>query len=65
MLFSSNAITINTMMREARSVGAAKILCMWQESSVKLSPFVGEAVWLGNTNMKYFIQLLVLDQFPG
>ena len=39
MLVNGNAITINTTMREARSVDAAKILCMGQESSVNLIPF--------------------------
>ena len=39
MLVNGNAITINPTMREARSVGAAKILCMQQESSVNLTLF--------------------------
>ena len=43
MLVNGNAITINTTMQEARSVGAAKILCMWQESSVNLTPFGGDS----------------------
>ena len=49
MLVNGNAITINTTMREARSVGAAKILCMRQESSVNLTPFGGE----GSTAWQY------------
>ena len=53
MLVNGNAITINTTMREARSVNAAKILCMRQESSVNLTPF-GGTVRLGNTNIQIF-----------
>ena len=46
MLVNDNAITINITMREARSVGAAKILCLRQESSVNLTPFGGgSAAW--------------------
>ena len=41
MLVNGNAITINTTMLEARSVGAAKILCMQQGSSINLTPFRG------------------------
>ena len=54
MLVNGNAITINTTMQEARSVGAAKILCMWQDSSINLTPFGGGAVQLGNTNIEIF-----------
>ena len=39
MLVNGNAIAINTTMQEARSVRAAKILCMRQESSFNLTPF--------------------------
>ena len=53
MLVNGNAITINTTMQEARSVGAAKLLCKRQESSVNLTPF-GGAVRLGNTNIQIF-----------
>ena len=42
MLVNGNAITINTTMGEARFVGAAKMLCMRQESSVNLTPFGGK-----------------------
>ena len=56
MLVNGNAITINTTMREARSVGAAKILGMWQESSVNLTPFGREGQYgLAIPIFKYFI----------
>ena len=64
MLVNGNAKTINTTMREARSVGAAKILCMRQESSVNLTPFGGERQYgLAILIFIYFIQLPVPDQF--
>ena len=66
MLVNGNAIAINTTMREARSVGAAKILCMWKEPSVNLTPFRGGGkCGLAIAMFKYFIQLPVPDQFPG
>ena len=67
MLVNNNETTINTTMREARSVGAEKILCMPQESSVNLTPFRGggEQYGLAILIFKYFIQLPVPDQFPG
>ena len=59
---NGNAITINTMMREARSVGAAKILCMRQESSVNLSPFGGGG---GSTAWQYQYQIFHLATGTG
>ena len=48
MLVNGKAITINTTMREASSVGATKILCMRQESSVNVISL------LGNINIQIF-----------
>ena len=66
MLVNGNAIIINTTMRESRSVGAAKILCMQQGSSINLTPFKGRGQYrLAIPVFKYFIQLPAPDQFLG
>ena len=55
MLVNGNAIIINTTMQKARSVGAAKILFMRQESCVNLTPIGGGgAVRRRNTNIQIF-----------
>ena len=65
MLVNGYAKTINTTMWEARSVGASKILCMQQKPSINLTPFGWGQYGLAIPIFKYFIQLLVPDQFPG